>query len=52
MLQKLKETFVTMFSGVATPVRAHVKLAGARVKIMQKAKVKDRLCAIASFMRT
>ena len=46
------------FSGVATPGHtracAHVKFAGARVKIMWKAKVKGQLlaCAIASFMWT
>ena len=45
-------------SGVATPghtrASAHVKFAGARVKIMWKAKVKDQVlgCAIASFMWT
>ena len=45
-------------SGVATPGHtracAHVKFAGARVKIMWKAKVKDQVlaCAIASFMWT
>ena len=42
-------------SGVATPGHpracAHVKFAGARVKIMWKAKVKDQVlvCAIAKF---
>ena len=45
-------------SGVATPGHtracAHVKIAGTRVKIMQKAKVKDQLleCAIARFTQT
>ena len=45
-------------SGVATPGHtracAHIKFAGARVKIMYKAKVKDQLlvCVITSFKQT